>query len=103
MYFNARRVGILILNFICILKFLCSHILILVLFAFEFFRSYLKKLSNSVVSDEISAERYFNIPHFWFEGKILIFLLLLPFIFSFRFFTYFYYLFSNLFILLVFY
>jgi len=69
LYFNARRINILILKFICIFKALGTCILFLIFFILfiRFWRFY--SPSNFVVSDEISAERYFKIPHFWFRRE----------------------------------
>ena len=45
-----------------------------ILTTFFMFFTYFYSPSKVVVSDEISAERYFKIPHFSFEGTILSFI-----------------------------
>ena len=54
------------------------------LFTLEIFRSHFQKCSRPRISDEISAERYFKIPHFGSEGTIL-FLFYFHFILFFKF------------------
>jgi len=71
----------LILIFICIFKALGTCIFISRFFIIRFWRFY--SPSYSVVSDEISAERYFKIPHFWFWRDSFNYILLLFLIISF--------------------
>ena len=105
-------------HFICILPFILfifskfSFICILI-FIFITFIRLLKEPRGFVVSDEISAKRYFKIPHFGSEGTILFLFLFyfhcylsLSFLFflfiNFCFFIYYCYVFFYYYFLLVF-